>query len=231
MDDRSTDESERESLRRSADASVPAIVATVALVVLSVFIGVYGPRLGNRQQLPGGTTLVELASYLSARHATETFSTIDLLRSADTDDAAIAGDASVLLGRRVELPEIAGRNISWLRVSRLRAPGGSGVQLLARVGRRANADYASIFVIRDEDRFTVFDAFGRPRAMPEGETFSVGVNADAGATVVHVFRTGDLVYAVESADRGLADEIVAALQTVAAADAREAEDASSDREP
>lgn len=206
----------RESHRRPSDASVPAIVATVALVIFSVFIGVYGPRLGNRQQLPGGTTLVELASALSAKHSTEALGTIELLRDEPRDPAGIEREAGELLGRAIELPELPGRTVSWLRLTRIRVPGAAGVQILLRTGPRFNAEFASIFILRDEDRFTVFDAYGRPRAMPEGEMFSVGVSGESAGSVVHLFRAGDLVYGTEATDREVADELIAELQLLAA---------------
>lgn len=224
-----TDDATRESLRNSSDASVPAIVATVALVVFSVFIGVYGPRLGNRQQMPGGTTLVELAGFLSAKHTNEAIGTIELLRDEPADAATIMREAADVLGRPVTLPVLRGRNITWLRLARVRAPGGAGIQVLLRIGPRVNADYASIFILRDEDRFTVFDAYGRPRAMPEGEMFSVGVSGEFPGAVVHLFRADDLVYGVESSDRDAADELIAEMQSIVAKEGRSTE--SAPREP
>lgn len=206
----------RERDRRPSDASVPAIVATVALVIFSVFIGVYGPRLGNRQQMPGGTTLVELAGALSAKHSSEALGTIELLRDEPRAAGEIEREASDLLGRPIALPELEGRAVSWLRITRLRVPGAAGVQVLLRIGPRFNADFASIFILRDEDRFTVFDAYGRPRAMPEGEMFSVGVSGEASGSVIHLFRTGELVYGAESTSREIADELIAELQSIAA---------------
>lgn len=217
-------ESDRaEDARRSGDTSVPAIVATVALVVFSVFIGVYGPRLGNRQQVPGGTTLVELAGALSARHSSEALGTIELLRDEPADPDAIRREASLLLGRSIELPTLPGRSVTWLRLTRVRVPGAAGVQVLFRIGPRFNADFASLFILRDEDRFTVFDEYGRPRAMPEGEMFSVGVSGEAAGSVVHIFRAGDLVYGAESTDREVADELIASLQSLAVKPADDAD--------
>jgi hypothetical protein len=206
----------RDEHPRPSDASVPAIVATVALVIFSIFIGVYGPRLGNRQQMPGGTTLVELAGALSAKHSTEALGTIELLRDEPREAAAIEREAAELLGQAIELPELPSRSVSWLRLTRIRVPGAAGVQVLLRIGPRFNADFASVFILRDEDRFTVFDAYGRPRAMPEGEMFSVGVSGEASGSVVHIFRAGDLVYGTESTNREVADELIAELQVLAA---------------
>lgn len=202
---------------RSPDASVPAIVATVALVVFSIFIGVYGPRLGNRQQVPGGTTLAELAGALSAKHSQEALGTIELLRDDPSDVAVLERDASNVLGVSVTLPTLPGRSVTWLRMTRIRVPGAAGVQVLLRIGPRFNADFASIFILRDEDRFTVFDSHGRPRALPEGEMFSVAVAGEVSGSVVNVFRTEDLVYSVQSGDREVAAELIAGLQSIAAA--------------
>lgn len=212
----SLDDAQDDARRRASDTSVPAIVATVALVIFSIFIGVYGPRLGNRQQVPGGTTLVELASALSARHSAEAIGTIELLRDDPVNPDTLRREAGTLLGRSIELPRLQARSITWLRLTRVRVPGAAGVQMLLRVGPRFNAEYASVFILRDEDRFTVFDAYGRPRALPEGEMFSVGVSADAAGSVVHIFRAGNLVYGCESTDREVADELVAEMQSIAA---------------
>ena len=203
--------------RRSADASVPAIVATVALVVFSVFIGVYGPRLGNRQQVPGGTTLVELAGTLSARHTQEALGTIELLRDEPGDVGAIEREATELLGVSVTLPKLPGRNTAWLRMTRVRTSGGTGVQVLMRIGPRFNAEFASIFILRDEDRFTVFDAHGRPLALPEGEMFSVAVAGELSGSVVNIFRADDLVFAAQSNNPEIAGELIAELQSLAVA--------------
>jgi hypothetical protein len=208
---------QRSQAPRSPDASVPAIVATVALVVFSIFIGVYGPRLGNRQQVPGGTTLAELAGALSAKHSQEALGTIELLRDDPSDVAVLERDASNMLGVSVKLPTLPGRSVTWLRMTRIRVPGAAGVQVLLRIGPRFNADFASIFILRDEDRFTVFDIHGRPRALPEGEMFSVAVAGEVSGSVVNVFRTEDVVYSVQSGDREVAAELIAGLQSIAAA--------------
>lgn len=227
----SIDESHEDGRRRSSDTSVPAIVATVALVVFSVFIGVYGPRLGNRQQVPGGTTLIELASALSARHSAEALGTIELLRDEPANPDTIRREASALLGRQIELPSLSGRSITWLRLTRVRVPGAAGIQVLFRTGPRFNAEFASLFILRDEDRFTVFDAYGRPQALPEGEMFSVGVSGESAGSVVHIFRAGDLVFGAEATDREVADELIAALQSLAASFELESEKATDQAEP
>lgn len=227
----STNDSQDEARRRSSDTSVPAIVATVALVVFSIFIGVYGPRLGNRQQVPGGTTLVELASALSARHSAEALGTIELLRDEPANPETIRREASALLGRRIELPSLSNRSLTWLRLTRVRVPGAAGVQVLLRTGPRFNAEFASLFILRDEDRFTVFDAYGRPRALPEGEMFSVGVSGESSGSVVHIFRSGDLVYGAEATDREVADELIAALQSIAAGLQQESDGSIAEPEP
>jgi hypothetical protein len=198
--------------RRSGDTSVPAIVATVALVGFSVFIGLYGPRLGNRQQLPGGTTVLELASALVSRHGSAVVESVQLVRMGSGDAEEVALDASRILGREVTLPEPAGVDIDWLRATRLRVPGAAGVHAFAAVGPRINLDFVSVFMLLDEDRFTVFDRFGRPNPLPEGEMFSVGVPGSTPDAVLHVFRIRGVVFAVQSSNRAVADELVGAIE-------------------
>ena len=125
----------------------------------------------------------------------------DLGRRLTIDTAADAHfvPTSATMGLGFDAP------LTWLRLTRIRVPGAAGVQVLLRIGPRFNADFASVFILRDEDRFTVFDAYGRPRAMPEGEMFSVGVSGEASGSVVHIFRAGDLVYGTESTNREVAD--------------------------
>lgn len=205
-------EAERNPQRRSGDTSVPAIVATVALVGFSVFIGLYGPRLGNRQQLPGGTTVLELASALVSRHGSAVVESVQLVRVGTGDAEAVALEASRILDREVALPEPAGVDIDWLRATRLRVPGAAGVHAFASVGPRINLDFVSVFILIDEDRFTVFDRFGRPSPLPEGEMFSVGVPGSTPDAVLHVFRVRGVVFAVQSSNRAVADELVGAIE-------------------
>ncbi len=79
-------------------------------------------------------------------------------------------------------------------------------------------EFASISILDDEDRFTLFDSFGRPIPFPEGEVFSVTVREGRDPAVVKMFRVRDLVYAVQASDEDLASELVAELQLRAAAE-------------
>jgi len=205
-------EAESNPRRRSGDTSVPAIVATVALVGFSVFIGLYGPRLGNRQQLPGGTTVLELASALVSRHGSAVVESVQFVRMGAGNPEAVALEASRILDREVMLPGFAGVGIDWLRATRLRVPGAGGVHAFGSVGPPLNLDFVSLFMLVDEDRFTVFDRFGRPSALPEGEMFSVGVPGSTPDAVLHVFRVGDTIFAVQSSNRAVADELAAAVE-------------------
>lgn len=207
---------ERGGRALSSDTSVPAIVATIALVIFAVFIGVYGPRIGNRQQLPGGTTLLELASALGGKHANESVAALQLFRDEPKGREAVEDDLRTILGRDCPLPSLEGDRISWLRATRIRVPGATGAQVFLRVGAKAESDYASLFILDDEDRFTVFDPFGRPLAMPEGEVFSVGLPGETPASVMHIFRAGGTVYGVYAARRETTDALVAATQSALA---------------
>lgn len=47
--------------------------------------------------------------------------------------------------------------------------------------------------------------------------FSVAVAGEVSGSVVNVFRTEDVVYSVQSTDREVAGELIAGLQSIAAA--------------
>lgn len=202
------------------DASLPAIAATVALVLFSVFIGVYGPRLGNRQQLPGGTTLVELAGAIEPRHAQRVFQAHALSDAPAFGPSEIEAELAAIVGRTIAAPSLADYELRWLAIDRVRLPGASGAIVFCAAERRGSTagrrSFVSLLVLRDEDRFTVFDHHGRPVAMPEGEVFSVALRSTADDASLSAFRAGDLVFAVQSSDRDLSAEFVAALELAAA---------------
>ncbi|MFM7259159.1 MAG: hypothetical protein ACKO3W_01005 [bacterium] len=227
--------------------SAPAIAATVALVMFSVFIGLYGPRLGNRQQLPGGTTLVELATAIEPRHAQRMIGMLDagmgdvgLLRRAG-GSGALAEDARTelverrnlaeekvadILGVPITLPEPPGRRVLWVEPEQVRLPGAGGALVscivLPENSPRAPEQYATILLLADEDRYTVFDPYGRPRPMPEGEVFSVvthartdlGMDGAVGSAenTIRFVRCGELVVAVQASGPELAGAMVALLE-------------------
>ena len=222
--------------------SAPAIAATVALVLFSVFIGLYGPRLGNRQQLPGGTTLVELATAIEPRHAQRVItsfhsgsSDVALLRRARGRDE-LAEDAREKLasarqtaeeevarmtGLPIVLPQPANAHVLWSEPERVRLPGAAGVLaycVLLESARWATIEeHATILLLRDEDRYTVFDAYGRPRPMPEGEVFSVPTQSSSGESTdqpnaIRFFRIGAVVVAVQASTPTLTEEIVRLLE-------------------
>jgi hypothetical protein len=204
---------EKHERRRSSDASVPAIVATVALVVFAIFIGVYGPRIGNRQQMPGGTTLLELASALGSRHANEVVGALQLFRDEPIGRDAVLRDMRAILGQVVGLPELAESDVAWLRATSIRGPGAGGAQVFLRLGTGFSAEYASIFLLIDEDRFTVFDGYGRPLAMPEGEVFAIPLSGDSADALLYLFRTGDIICGVQASRVETSDLLVARMQS------------------
>ncbi|MEY2794479.1 MAG: hypothetical protein RIR10_195, partial [Planctomycetota bacterium] len=229
--------------RAPRQTSAPAIAATVALVLFSVFIGLYGPRLGNRQQLPGGTTLVELATAIEPRHAQGVItsvhsgaSDIALLRRARGGDE-LAEDAREKLeatrqiaeeqvlritGLPIVLPQPANAHVFWSEPERVRLPGAAGALVSCVALENARwatlEEHATILLLRDEDRYTVFDAYGRPRPMPEGEVFSVPTQSNGGDSTnepnaIQFFRVGSVVVAVQASTPTLTEEIVRLLET------------------
>lgn len=204
------------------DTSAPAIAATVALVLFSVFIGVFGPRIGNRQQAPAGVTLIELAEAVVARSQPQ-FAEQELGRIQRASEAMTDEDFESRVDRitqsGVAMPTLAELGMEALSVQRVRLPGGSGALAVLRAARRGSGwaadELASITMLEDEDRFTVYDRFSRPIALPVGEVFSVN-GGDTGAGTVDVFREGEFVVAVHARSPEMARRLVAAIQSAGA---------------
>ena len=198
------------------------MAATVALVLFSVFIGVYGPRLGNRQQMPGGTTLIELAGAVEPRHAQRVFQARALADSPPLQPGEVGERISAAIGRPLQAPSPPDFELRWLSIDDVRLPGASGVLAFCSAEPRTDSSvgrdaFATVIVLRDEDRFTVFDRHGRPTPMPEGEVFSVALRAIGEGATLAAFRTGDLIFAVQTSSPDLSAELVAALETGAVA--------------
>lgn len=220
MQEREADQPNQEPVppSRGRDASGPAIAATVALIVFSVFIGVFGPRLGNRQQVPAGTTLGELSENLATAHARRVAEALGsrsvFARGPAPLEASDARDSlEAIVRSAVALPAFESTDpralvVEWLRVDPIRAPGARGAQLF---GRTTSGEFASVFVLRDEDRYTVFDRFGRPAPMPLGEEFRMAIDA-SGRDEMVVFRERDLVFAVASGGEEVANELAAGFR-------------------
>ena len=206
--------SAQSSVRR--DTSGPAIAATVALVLFSVFIGVFGPRLGNRPQSPAGVTLVELAEAVVSRSQAE-FSELRPERSEGSMRDELSEDEfeqrlDRITDAAVALPSLDALGLEAMSVRRVRLPGGAGgFAVLRGRGVRTGA-LAALAVIEDEDRFTVYDRYGRPTAMPEGEIFSVQDRMSLPPGTVEVYREGGHVVAVYARSLEDARELVAAIR-------------------
>ena len=118
------------------------------------------------------------------------------------------------LGYQEELPK------AFEEARRVLMPGGRGGFVVLRGLRdplvAGIPRVASVAVLEDEDRFTVYDRYGRPIAMPEGEVFSVEDRLSDRPGTVEVYRDGDHVVAVHAQSREFARRIVAALQQAAA---------------
>ncbi len=202
------------AIRARKETSGSAIAATVALVLFSVFIGVFGPRIGNRQQSPSGVTLIEFAEAVVSR-TQQGFIDLDMGNAVSRmteEEFALKLDRITEYG--VALPSLAKLRLEATSVQRVRLPGGSGG--LAILRRDDGGAVAALAVVLDEDRFLVYDRYGRPIPLPEGEQFAIGdgVGHGAGATqgTVEVYREGGFVIAVYARKHELARELVGALR-------------------
>lgn len=211
--------SQSPSARGARDASAPAIAATVALVLFSVFIGVFGPRIGNRQQVPSGVTLVELAEAVVAR-SQPIFAEVELGRSEEMSEQEFDDRLDRITRSGVALPSFEELGMEGIAVQRVRLPGGSGALAVLRDAKHRAVwspdAVATITMLEDEDRFTVYDRFSRPIALPVGEIFSVEDGSVARPGTVEVFRQGDFVIAVHAQSAELAGRLVAAIQSAGA---------------
>jgi len=203
------------SVRR--ETSGPAIAAVAALVLFSVFIGVFGPRVGNRQQSPAGVTLIEFAEAMVSRSQPH-FNTLRFSREDDLTPEDFEQRVDQILAHGVAVPALEPLRLVPAAVQRVRLPGGSGGLFVLRgAGRGVPRDtVCSVAVVEDEDRFTVFDRYGRPLALPSGEIFSIQDHSSADGGTTEVYRDGAHVFAVHAPTQELAREIVAAWQEAAA---------------
>ena len=206
---------EHDEQRGSRDTSGLAIAATVALVLFSVFIGVFGPRIGNRQQIPAGVTLVELAEAITSR--SHSYSMRDATSHREELTEVEFGERlDKFAGQPVPLPSFDDLRMEPTSLNRVKLPGGSGGLAVFRTQDDPKEFAASIAVLADEDRFTVFDKYGRPIALPEGEVFSIDDPQGVSPGTVEVFRFGDLVFAVHARSAARASSLAAQLQYAAA---------------
>ena len=198
------------------DTSGPAIAATAALVLFSVFIGVFGPRIGNRQQAPAGVTLVELAEAVVSRSQPH-FNQARITRVPEMTDQDFAARVDEIIDHGVALPSLEAHRLEATAVQRVRLPGGRGGLAVLRSTDPRDPQLAAVAIIEDEDRLTVYDRYSRPVAMPRGEVFSIRESLSDPPGVVEVYREGDFVVAVHALSPDFAREIVAAMQFAAAA--------------
>lgn len=210
------EESAERPRRGLHDTSGPAIAATAALVLFSVFIGVFGPRIGNRQQAPAGVTLVELAEAVVSRSQPH-FNDARSPRTEQLTDQDFAARVEEILQYGVALPSLEAHRLAAIVVQRVRLPGGRGGLVVVRSTDPRNAQLAAVAIIEDEDRLTVYDRYSRPVAMPAGEVFSIPESLSNPPGVVEVYREGDFVIAVHAFSPEFAREIVSAMQSAGAA--------------
>jgi hypothetical protein len=206
-------EPQREAPARSVrDTSGPAIAATAALVLFSVFIGVFGPRIGNRQQVPVGVTLVELAEAVVSRSQPH----FDQLKEDGLSEQDFAARIDGMTGSGVALPSLGAYKLEAMLVQPVRLPGGHGGMAMLRSTNSRSSQLAAIAIIEDEDRLTVYDRYSRPIAMPKGEIFTVVDKASEIRGVIEIYREGEFVVAVRAMSPAFAREIISAMQVAAA---------------
>jgi len=212
-----TEESPEQRPKRSLhDTSGPAIAATAALVLFSVFIGVFGPRIGNRQQLPAGVTLVELAEAMVSRSQPH-FNQARIARVAEMTEQEFAQRVDEITEHGVALPSLEAHKLEATSVQRVRLPGGRGTMAVVRSTNPRDPQLAALAILEDEDRLTVYDRYSRPIAMPKGEVFTIPESISNPPGVVEVYREGDFVVAVHALSQPFAREILAAMQSAGAA--------------
>lgn len=199
------------------DTSGPAIAAVAALVLFSVFIGVFGPRVGNRQQSPAGVTLIELAEAVVSRSQPH-FNASRAARGSELTAEDFELRVDQIMAHGVAIPSLDELRLVPMAVQRVKLPGGTGGLMVLRGGGNGRSLDAlcSVAVVEDEDRYTVFDRYGRPLALPEGEVFSIDDHAGDSGGTTEVCRDGNLVYAVHAQSQELAREVLAAWQGAAA---------------
>lgn len=198
--------------RSIRDTSGPAIAATAALVLFSVFIGVFGPRIGNRQQIPVGVTLVELAEAVVSRSQPH----FEQLNGDGLSEQEFAARIDGMTGSGVALPSLEACKLEALLVQPVRLPGGRGGMAMLRSISPRSSQVAAVVIIEDEDRLTVFDRYSRPIAMPRGEIFTVPDLVPDRRGVIEIYREGEFVVAVRAASPAFAREIISAMQVAAA---------------
>jgi hypothetical protein len=201
--------------RTIRDTSGPAIAATAALVLFAVFIGVFGPRIGNRSQVPVGVTLVELAEAVVSRSQPH-FEQPNASVRAGLSEQDFAARIDGLTGSGVALPSLGTYQLEAMSVQPVRLPGGRGGLAMLRSTSPRSRQLAAVAIIEDEDRLTVFDRYSRPVAMPEGELFTVRESNLEDTAVTEIYRDGDFVVAVRAMSSEFARAVISAMQVAAA---------------
>lgn len=184
------------------DISALALVATFAVVVFSIFLGVFGPRIGNRPGFTVGVPLGELATAVESRHG-ERF--VNAMHAAPRNSLSVEeaqSKLSAIVSADARVPELE-KGSRWVSVDSVSLPGGRAAVLFAQVRVNGDTRYITTCVFEDEDRFTVFDPFGRPISLPDGEVFVVEPTSDRGGTTIVAWRGGALVWVLASSDQPL----------------------------
>ncbi len=188
-----------------------AIAATVAIVVFSIFLGVFGPRIGNRPGNSVGVSLNELALAVESRHGERLVNAIHAPPRDAVPMEAAQAIVETALHKTVALPAL-GTDGRWVGGNAVQLPGGRAAVLFAQYEGGRHGEYVTICIFNDEDRFTVFDPFGRPIGLPDGETFVIEPPSDFGGTTVVIWREGSLVWVLAGADHPILETLKSTLQ-------------------
>ncbi len=196
--------------RPNTDISALAVTATFAVVVFSIFLGVFGPRIGNRPGFTVGVPLGELAVAVESRHGERIVNAIHAApRSVLTAEEAQSKLKSILT-TEVVLPELE-RSARWISVDAVALPGGRAAVLFAQFRVDGRTEYATTCIFNDEDRFTVYDTFGRPIGLPDGEVFAIEPPSEFGGTTIVAWRNGALVWVLASGSQELLESFEAMI--------------------
>ena len=188
-----------------------AIAATVAVVVFSIFLGVFGPRIGNRPGISVGVSLSDLALAVESRHGERLVNTIHAPPHDPLPIETVQAIVENALHRTVELPAL-GTDGHWVGGNAVQLPGGRAAVLFAQYEGGRYGEYVTICIFNDEDRFTVFDPFGRPIGLPDGEAFVIEPPSDFGGTTVVIWREDSLVWVIAGAEHPILETLRSTLQ-------------------
>lgn len=192
--------------RLPQDVSALAITATLAVVVLSIFLGVFGPRIGNHPGLTVGVPLSELALAVESRHGERFVNAVHANSGAQLAKEEAETALAKIISTPITLPDLE-RDGGWVSVDAVALPGGRAAVLFAQFPASRGFDYVTVCVFNDEDRFTVYNPFGRPIGLPDGEVFVVEPVSEFGGTMIVAWRDSALVWVLAGGEIELLESL------------------------